>query len=249
MADRDGPQVPAARIDPADRSALEESLAAAGVERALGMRLAEYGARVLAAGRTTNLTGARTPQALAEHLLDSLTLVPYVRGPLVDVGAGAGLPGIPLALACGISVTLVESQRKKARFLAEALEALALDGEVVAERAEVAARDARLRERFAAGTARALGSAPTVAEFVLPFIAPGGVALLQRGALAERERIALADACLVLGGELEAEVPLAGERRILIVRKIAPTPKRFPRRSGVPGSRPLCGNGRTSAEP
>jgi len=81
---------------------------------------------------------------------------------------------------------------------------------------------------------------PAVAELTVPFLAIGGRALLQRGALEPRERNALADAALVLGAELVEERPLGGERRLLILKKLTPTGPRFPRRNGVPAKRPLC---------
>jgi 16S rRNA (guanine527-N7)-methyltransferase len=219
---------------------LEELLTAAQIEERLIAPLARYGAMVLDSTRQFNLTGAKSAAEFAPHLLDSLTVVPYIEGTLVDVGSGAGLPAIPIAIATGVPLTLVETTVKKARFLAGALEALGLQGEVVAERAEVAAHDPRLRGQFRSGTARAVATAPTVAELLLPFIAPGGVAILQRGTLDERERAALADASLVLGGRLEEEIPLDGERRIMLVRKTDATQGRFPRRTGVPEKRPLC---------
>ncbi len=218
----------------------EASLERAGVEGYLRVRLARYGEIVLDANRHFNLTGAKTPDDFAAHVADSLTLVPYVREPFVDIGSGAGLPAIPIALACGIPVTMIEATRKKARFLESLLAELALAGEVVAERAESAAHDARRREHFASGTARAVAGAPVVAELLLPFIAPGGVAILQRAAVEVRERVALDDASLMLGGHVEAEDELGGERRILLVRKTGVTPRRFPRRAGIPEKRPLC---------
>ncbi|MBV8345146.1 MAG: 16S rRNA (guanine(527)-N(7))-methyltransferase RsmG [Candidatus Eremiobacteraeota bacterium] len=226
-----------------NRSAEDELFALledAGVAAALRAPLSRYGALVLEAGRRVNLTGAKSPGALADHLLDSLMVVPHVREPLVDVGSGAGFPGIPIAIAAGIPVTLIETTAKKAAFLAKALEELNLPGDVIARRAEDAGRDDTLRERFASGTARALSGATTVAELLLPLIAPGGVAILQRGRLDARERGAVEDAALMLGGRLESELPLEGERRILLLRKERATPARFPRRPGVPEKRPLC---------
>ena len=215
-------------------------LQAAGVEARIVAPLAAYAQLVLDANRSFNLTGAKTPQAFAPLLLDSLTAAPYVTGTLVDVGSGAGLPGIPLAVATGAAVTLVEASAKKARFLQSALATLGLDGEVVTERAEAAARDPRLRDSFACGTIRAVASAPAVAELLLPFIAPGGVAILQRGTMDPAERVALADAALVLGAQVECEHPAGDRRCIVLVRKETPTPPRFPRRNGIPQKRPLC---------
>lgn len=192
------------------------------------------------ANRKFNLTGAKNEAELAEHLLDSLTIVPYVSAPYVDVGSGAGLPAIPAAIAAGIPVTMIETTRKKAQFLQHAMAELQLDGEVIAQRAEVAAHDETLRERFASATARAVAVAPTVAELVLPFLAIGGAAVLQRGKVDARERTALDDAALMLGGAVESEITLDGERRIVLVRKNTATAIRFPRRTGVPEKRPLC---------
>jgi 16S rRNA (guanine527-N7)-methyltransferase len=79
-----------------------------------------------------------------------------------------------------------------------------------------------------------------VAELTLPLLATGGVALLQRGEMDDGERRALAEAAVMLGGELVAEHPLDGKRRIVVVEKRSPTPERFPRRTGVPAKRPLC---------
>lgn len=222
-------------------TSLAAALEAAGLEAETRARLARYGELVLAANRRFNLTGAKSAADLAGHLLDSLTVLPFIRAPYVDVGAGAGLPSIPIAIALGIPVTMIEATAKKAQFLAETLERLALRGEVVAQRAEAAAHLPALRERFASGTARAVGSAATVAELVLPFIAVGGIAVLQRGAMTASERHGLEDAALMLGASLEGEAALESPgRRVVTLRKQHPTPSRFPRRTGVPQKRPLC---------
>jgi 16S rRNA (guanine527-N7)-methyltransferase len=219
---------------------LNAGLLTAGVTGSLAERLGRYGELVLHANRRFNLTGAKTATELLPHLVDSLTVVPYIREPYVDIGSGAGLPAIPVAIATGIPVTMIESTTKKARFLEETLAVLGLSGEVLAERAEVAGHDLRLREQFASGTARAVSSAPTVAELLLPLIAPGGVAVLQRGTLEPRERTALEDACLVLGARFELEYELGSERRIILLHKSQATNPRFPRRTGIPEKRPLC---------
>lgn len=223
-----------------EESRLEELLDQAEVDSSTRSALARYGTLVLAANRRFNLTGAKNAEELAEHLIDSLTVVPYVREPYVDVGSGAGLPAIPVAISTGIPVTLVEATAKKAHFLESVLEELGISGQVIAERAEAAAHRPDLRERFASGTARALGPAPTVAELLLPFLEIGGNAVLQRGTITPEESVALEDASLVLGGQLDAQIPLDGNRRLVLLRKTATTPHRFPRRSGVPAKRPLC---------
>ena len=220
-----------------------EALAAlrvAGVADELAGRLAVYAAMVLDANRRLNLTGAKGGASFAAHILDALTLRADVEEPLIDVGSGNGVPGIPLALATGARVTLLEPIKKRADFLTRALAGLGIEGEVLARRAEDAARDPAHRERYRTATARAVASAPAVAELTVPFLAVGGRALLQRGGLEPAERNAVADAALVLGAELVEERPLDGERRIVILRKAAPTNPRFPRKNGIPTKRPLC---------
>ncbi|HEY5350290.1 MAG TPA: RsmG family class I SAM-dependent methyltransferase, partial [Candidatus Lustribacter sp.] len=225
---------------PAEHDALMAALRAAGIAAAVADRLAAYGALLLEANRRVNLTGAKDAAALVPHLLDALTLAGDVAENLVDVGSGGGLPGIPLALATGARVVLIEPTAKKAAFLARALVVCEIAGEVIAERAEVAGRDGRLREQFAFATARAVAQASTVAELTVPFLRIGGRALLQRAALEPRERQALADAAPMLGADLIEERELAGDHRILVLEKRRATEQRFPRRNGVPAKRPLC---------
>lgn len=223
-----------------ERAELAALLGAGGVDPALCERLARYGALVLAANRRFNLTGAKSAAAFAPHVIDSLSLAPFVEGELIDVGSGAGLPAIPLAIATGIRVTMVETTQKKARFLEAMLAEFGVCGSVIAQRAEVAAHDVGLRDHFSCATARAVSRAPTVAELLLPFLKTGGVAILQRGTMEQVERNALADAVGMLAGEVERNITLEAGREIVLLRKIGPTPQRFPRRTGIPEKRPLC---------
>ena len=225
---------------PAEFLALAAALRSAGVAGDLADRLAAYGALLLEANRNVNLTGAKDAPALVPHLLDALTLVSDISDSLVDVGSGGGLPGIPLAIATGARVLLVEPTAKKAAFLERALRECGLSGQVAADRAEAVARDAHFREQFAFATARAVASAPTVAELTVPFLRVGGRALLQRGAVEPRERQALEDAAPMLGSALVEDRRLDGDRCVLILEKLGPTEQRFPRRNGVPEKRPLC---------
>jgi 16S rRNA (guanine527-N7)-methyltransferase len=202
--------------------------------------LARYGSLVLDAKHCLNVTGARSPEAIAIHIRDSLTVLPYLAEPYADVGSGAGFPAIPVAISTGMAITLIEATAKKARLLETLLKTLRLDGRVLAERAEIAGHRPELREAFSSGTCRAVASAPAVAELLLPLIAPGGTAILQRGRFDEPERRALEGAAFMLGGIVESEHPLDGERRIVVLRKQAPSPIRVPRRAGAAQKRPLC---------
>ncbi len=210
-------------------------------------RLARYGERVLEANRKFNLTGAKDAAEFAPHIIDSVSIAPYIEQSLVDIGSGGGLPAIPLAIVTGVSVLMVESTTKKARFLEQMLSEFELAGRVVAQRAEVAAHDAELREHFHTGTARAVSSPSTVAELLLPFIHRGGRAVLQRGAMDAREYQALEDASLMLGAQVERVIPQLPEigeaalvRQVVLIGKASHTPLRFPRRVGIPEKRPLC---------
>ena len=223
-----------------EQAELGEALVAAGVARDLAARLAVYGAILLEANRSVNLTGAKDVTALVPHLLDALTLAGEVRESLVDVGSGGGLPGIPLAIATGARVLLVEPIGKKATFLSRALIECKLEGEVFAGRAEVAAREHRFREHFAFATARAVSSASTVAELTVPFLKIGGRSLLQRGETSTAEAQALDDAAPILGAALVDTRALEGSRKVFVLEKRLPIGERFPRRNGVPEKRPLC---------
>ncbi len=219
--------------------ALEELLAAQGLGPRDVAALALYGRLVLEANRHFNVTGARTPEEIARHIADSLSVVPYVKEPYVDVGSGAGFPAIPVGIVTGMPLMLIEATQKKARLLELLLERLELQGVVIAERAESAGHRPELREHFATGTCRAVASAPAVAELLLPLIGLGGAAVLQRGSIDQRERSALEDASLMLGASVECEDEVGGNRRIVLLRKQRATPTRFPRRTWAQ-KRPLC---------
>lgn len=208
-------------------------------------RLERFIELFLARSAGLNVSAARDADAVREHVRDSLSLVPLLVEPVVDIGSGGGFPALPIAIATGMRVVLVESMLKKARYLEAIVSDLGLDGivRVRAERAEDAARDAELRESFGSATARAVASLTTVIELTVPFLRVGGAALLQRGRLDARERAAGIDAALVLGAEVESEVTggvEGDERRIVVVRKRLATGPRFPRRAGIPARRPLC---------
>lgn len=182
----------------------------------------------------------------AEPLVeDCLVLLDHLEGAgsLVDVGSGGGMPGIPLKIARpDLRVTLVESDRRKAAFLVHAAAQLDLDVEVVAERAETAARGP-LRESFDAAACRALAAMPVLAELCLPFVRVGGRLLAMKGQV---EDAAPALAALGGGPAEVAPAPTSARDRgvVVVVRKVAPTPDAYPRRPGLPGRRPITASGR-----
>jgi 16S rRNA (guanine527-N7)-methyltransferase len=193
-----------------------------------------------------NLTAIDVHEAgLDRHLADSLSglVLDVVRGAdtIVDLGSGGGFPGIPLAIACPeCAVTLVESERRKAGWLARAAADLP-NVRVVGERTETLAREERVR--WSVATARALGPLTTVLELAAPLVAAGGTLVVWRAARNPENEASAARACDQLGfapGPVTAVHPVAGaERNLHEFRKIAPTPTRFPRRAGRAAKRPL----------
>lgn len=228
----------------AARMGVQLTNAQVGAFAAFHDQLAEWNARL-------NLTSrAALDDFWRSHVLDSLAALPAIerRVPdatrVVDVGSGAGLPGLALKIACPAwTITFVEATSKKAAFLVEALGTLALAGaDVLAERAEAVAHRDGYRERFDVATARALGPLPTVLELTLPFVRVGGLAIAYRGADAQ----AAEDAGVALerlGGRLlgveRALVPGFHARHLVLVEKARATPTAYPRRAGMPAKSPL----------
>jgi 16S rRNA (guanine527-N7)-methyltransferase len=186
------------------------------------------------------------------HALDSLSIARALEGEpppatLVDVGAGAGIPAIPLAIAFpGLAVTAVEATAKKCRFMEEAARALGLADRfrVVERRAEEAARDRAHRERYDVATARAVSRLAVVAELCLPFVRVGGLFVAYKGPRVAEELAGAEVAAAALGARIEAviESGIPGAALCLVkMRKRGPTPEGFPRRPGIPEKRPLGG--------
>lgn len=198
-----------------------------------------------------NLTGIVSPvEAAIKHYVDSLSCLlafrPAEGALLVDVGSGAGFPGVPLKIARpDLTVTLMESNGKKAGFLREVCREIPLPGaSVLQTRAEEAGRDVRLRGSFDVGVARAVGELRVLAEYVLPLVKVGGAFLAQKGPDLDQEAVAARSALAVLGGEVENvtrfELPDGmGQRCVAVVRKTRPTDNKYPRRPGVPAKKPL----------
>lgn len=220
--------------------------------------LRDFGGRLIAANRRVNLTAITDPLEIVErHFLDSLAVVAHPvaaqmraeRGAnlsILDVGAGAGFPGLPVAIAWPDNrVVLLEATGKKAAFIAETAAALGqTNAAVITERAEEVAHDPDHRERYPLVLARALAPLPILMELTLPFVAPGGSLLLHKTWPWQAEVAEARAACAILGGAFsdlpEAPPDEASPRRILLpVAKVGPTPAAYPRRPGMPAKRPL----------
>jgi 16S rRNA (guanine527-N7)-methyltransferase len=192
-------------------------------------------------------------QVQVKHFLDSLTCLLAVQGPrsevrgrAIDIGAGAGFPGLPLKIVCpGLQLTLLEATGKKVSFLEHIVSRLELTGvEVIRGRAEKLGRDAGHRERYDLALARAVAELPILVEYALPFCRLGGLFVAQKGAEGDAEARAAEEAIATLGGVLRRvvhlELPnLAEPRSLVVIEKIAPTPEKYPRRPGIPSKRPI----------
>ena len=199
------------------RDELDAGLATLGLDPALAMPLLAYLALLDRWNRTYNLTAIRDPREMVgKHLLDSLAMHPYLDdGHLADLGAGAGLPGIPLAIAKpGLRVTLVESNGKKARFLREAVRTLGLSNARVAEsRAEALDEPGA----YDAITARALATLPLIIELGGHLLKPGGRLLAMKGAVPDDEIAGLSAGWRVETVHQLTVPGLAAERHLVVV--------------------------------
>ena len=188
-----------------------------------------------------------------KHFLDSLTVTLALKPPLntspitcIDIGSGAGLPGIPLKIVLpDLKLTLLEATAKKADFLRHVTGKLGLDNvEVVVGRAEEVAHEAKYRERFALALSRGVAPLPTLAELTLPFCAVGGSFISQKKGAIEPEIGQAEKAINLLGGKLREVKKIdlkefTDERYLVMIDKVSPTPEKYPRRAGVPKKRPI----------
>lgn len=221
---------------------------AAGEETAA--RIAAYHDRIMDMNASINLTGIRDrDESLVKNVYDSLTAYDPAYFPeggrVLDLGTGAGFPGMILALLRpDMQFVLMDSIQKKLRCVEEAGAAAGAENvKCLHMRAEEGGRRKKLRETFDVVTARAVKSLPVVAEWALPFVKEGGVFLAMKGPGAEEELAAAEKLLALMETKLEEKkdlrLPTGEERCILILRKTGPVPKTFPRKVGVAEKNPI----------
>lgn len=212
-------------------------------------QLEKYGHLLQEWNEKINLTAITDDEEIAvKHFLDSLTalLTDKVNGSVIDVGTGAGFPGLVLkTVKPEIQLTLLDSLNKRINFLKATAEELSLDGvEFVHGRAEDFGMNIKYREKFDTAAARAVANLRVLAEWCLPFVKIGGYFLALKGPLADDELKDAKKAIHILGGEVEdvfeAKIPYSDlSHKIIIIKKVRRTPSKYPRKPGIAIKSPI----------
>ena len=198
--------------------------------------LCAFGAAVIEQNKVMNLTAITEPTAVAKlHLLDSLsllTLEDLAGKKVIDVGCGAGFPGVPVKIACPeMKLTLLDSLGKRMTWLETVLPTLGVDAECVTARAEEAVETRR--ESYDYATSRAVARLNILLELTAPYVKVGGKVLAMKGTAAREELIEAQNAISKLGLKVEQvkEFPVDGTAHtVIVLKKVAPTPRQYPRR-------------------
>ena len=198
--------------------------------------LCAFGQAVVEQNKVMNLTAITEPTQVAKlHLLDSLsllTLEDLAGKRMIDVGCGAGFPGVPVKIACPeVKLTLLDSLGKRMQWLEKVLPALGIEAKCVTARAEEAVEE--VRETFDVATSRAVARLNILLELTAPYVKVGGKVLAMKGTAAQEELSEAKNAIKKLGLQLEqvAEFPVDGTAHtVIVLKKVAPTPKQYPRR-------------------
>lgn len=215
------------------------------------LQLIQYKDTLLEWNQKMNLTAIEEPrEIIIKHFLDSITCLKVSQltgeGTLIDVGTGAGFPGIPLkVLLPNVEVTLLDALNKRIGFLKEVVNQLQLEKvNFIHGRAEDFGQNNSFREQYDFSVARAVASLNVLSEYCLPFVKPGGYFICQKGPQLELELKEAKKALSVLGGEVVEEMtvqlPFSDiHHRIVVIKKIKQTPTKYPRKAGKPSKEPI----------
>ena len=213
--------------------------------------LVQYERELLEWNQKFNLTAIRDVESIrTKHFLDSFSCVlAWKTSPpnqLIDVGTGAGFPGIPLKILYpNLKLTLVESVGKKTKFCQHMVNVLNLKNvDVIHARAEEVGQDSKHRENYDWAVARAVANLNVLSEYILPLVEVGGSMLAQKGESGPAEAQSAEKAMKLLGGRLKQLIPftlpgVADDRSLVVVEKVAATPPKYPRKPGIPAKQPL----------
>lgn len=199
--------------------------------------------------KVMNLTGITEPkEVILKHFIDSLTILKYIdkNSTVIDVGTGAGFPGLPLKIADeSLEMTLLDSLNKRINFLNEVIENTQLNNiDTIHGRAEDFGKDIKYREKYDIVTSRAVASLNILLEYMLPFVKIGGKCICMKGSNCDDEIENAKNAIKILGGEIEKiekfNLPNSDNNRtILIIKKVKKTDRQYPRNAGIPTKKPL----------
>ena len=213
--------------------------------------LIQYEKELLEWNQKFNLTAIREVESIrTKHFLDSLSCaLAWKTSPpdrLIDVGTGAGFPGLPLKILYpNLKLTLVESVGKKAKFCQHIVDSLGLKHvDVIQARAEEAGQDSKHREKYDWAVARAVANLNVLSEYLLPLVKIGGSMLAQKGESGPAEAQSAENAMKLLGGKLKKLIrvnlpTVVDERYLVVVEKVAATPPKYPRKPGIPAKQPV----------
>ena len=205
-----------------------------------------YADMLVETNKVMNLTAITEPEdVLVKHFIDSIAITRFAKFEdgmkVIDVGTGAGFPLLPVKIYMpGLKITLLDGLNKRIKFLTDVCEKIGVEAECIHERAELLAKKDEYREKYDVATARAVSAMPELSEYCLPFVKKGGIFCAMKG---PSEDISTAgNALKLLGGKIEKDehYEINGEqRRVVIVKKTAPCPPKYPRASGKIKSKPL----------
>lgn len=212
-------------------------------------RLDKFAELLIETNKSFNLTAIKEPDDVTvKHFADCLAIFKYVNIPenakIIDVGTGAGFPGLVLKLARpDINMTFLDSTKKKLGFIENVLNTCGVKGETLHMRAEEAAQLSKYREQFDFATARAVAALPVLSEYCLPFVKQGGSFVSMKSAESNEEMESAKKAISILGGKIESDIVFDlvenMPRRIITIKKNSQTPTKYPRPSAQIAKKPL----------